>query len=310
MILDSLATGSPSFSTSHIFYKGDVGDVELIEAIFRQHPDINCVIHCAASIIVPDSVTQPYEYYRNNVSKSLELFNNLVALGCTRLIFSSSAAVYDSTAPGFMMREESRIQPSSPYARSKVMTESMLQDICDSTDLRAITLRYFNPIGADPSMRSGPHTQNASHILAKLIDVAFGKEPAFRIAGTDWPTRDGTGIRDYIHVWDLASAHVNAVERFDTAFTMDDRDNPAHCLINLGTGYGVTVKELITAFESVIGKTIPTEDSHPRLGDVAGAYANADIALKLLGWQPKFTLEEAVYHAIEWYNVQNKTCQL
>jgi UDP-glucose 4-epimerase len=301
VVLDSLVTGRLEFAQERIFYQGDIGDRDLIARIFERHPDIECAIHCAALIVVPDSVARPYDYYLNNVAKSLELFRNLELNGCTRIVFSSSAAVYDKVSD-FMVREDSPLNPSSPYAKSKVMVESILDDICAATELRAISLRYFNPIGADPSMRTGQHASEISHVLGKLVEVASGREPVFRITGTDWPTRDGTGIRDYVHVWDLASAHVNAVERFDDAL----EENVSHLIINLGTGRGVTVKELVTAFESVIGREIDKEEAPPRPGDVAGAYANADTALSLLGWRAELTIEQAISHALQWNDVSQR----
>ena len=299
VVLDSLVTGRREFSKARIFFQGDIGDSDTIARIFDRHPDIECAIHCAALILVPESVEHPYDYYLNNVNKSLELFHSLEANGCRRVVFSSSAAVYD-TAPGFMVREESPLRPMSPYARTKVMVESILKDLCAVTELRGISLRYFNPIGADPNMRSGPYGVEISHVLGKLIEVASGREPVFRITGADWPTRDGTGIKDYIHVWDLASAHVKAVERFDNALESSDDGKASYTVINLGTGRGVTVRELVTAFESVIGRTIPKEDAPPRPGDVAGAYANADTAMKLLGWKTEHTIEQAISDALKW----------
>jgi UDP-glucose 4-epimerase len=301
VVLDSLVTGRPEFAQERIFFQGDIGDRDTIAYIFEQHPDIECAIHCAALIVVPDSVARPYDYYLNNVTKSLELFRNLELNGCTRIVFSSSAAVYDNVS-NFMVREDSPLRPSSPYARSKVMVESILDDMCASTELRAISLRYFNPIGADPSMRTGQHASEISHVLGKLVEVASGRESVFRITGTDWPTRDGTGIRDYVHVWDLATAHVHAVERFDNAL----EKNGSHLVINLGTGRGVTVKELVAAFESVIGREIRKEEAPPRPGDVAGAYANADTALSLLGWKAELTIEQAISHALQWNEVSQR----
>lgn len=305
VVLDSLVTGRREFTHERIFFQGDVGDGDVLAQVFERHPDIECAIHCAAMIVVPESVAHPYQYYLNNVVRSLELFRNLETHGCRRVVFSSSAAVYDAVQ-GFMVREDSPLSPSSPYARTKVMVESILQDLCAATELRAISLRYFNPIGADPGMRSGPHAAEVSHVLGKLVEVASGREPVFRITGTEWPTRDGTGIRDYIHVWDLASAHVKAVERFDDALVSGIDGSVSHLVINLGTGHGVTVKELVAAFESVIGRPIPKENAPPRPGDVAGAYANADNALKLLGWKAELTLEQAISDALKWNEARQR----
>ena len=169
----------------------------------------------AARIVVPESVEQPYEYYRDNVAKSLELFDELVALGKPRVLFSSSASLYATQAGVRGASSTTRSTPGSPYARTKRMMEQVLEDMAAATELRAIILRYFNPIGSDPDLESGIYVKEPSHVLGQLVMAARGLKDAFTITGTDHPTRDGTGIRDYIHVWDLAQAHVRAVERFD-----------------------------------------------------------------------------------------------
>ena len=295
VVLDSLVNGRESFARSHPFYRGDIADPGVLSRIFEDHPDINFAIHCAALAVVPDSVSRPYDYYKNNVTGSAELFRMLADFGCENIVFSSSASVYDNV-PGFMVTEDSPTRPQSPYARSKLMTEMMLEDMAAGYGLKAISLRYFNPIGADPRMRSGQVQREATQIVNILVSVANGDRPIFQVTGTDWPTRDGTGIRDYIHVWDLAQAHVKAVERIDDVFP----DGPGFVIINLGTGSGVTVREIVSAFENVHGSPIPQEDAPPRPGDVAGAYANADKAAELLGWQTTMTLEDGIRDALAW----------
>lgn len=296
VLLDSLVTGPRVFTEGKIFYEGDIADRALLERIFREHPDIHSTIHCAALIVVPESVEQPYLYYRENVCKSLELFKNLEELGYPRVVFSSSASIYDAV-PGFKVTETSPLKPSSPYARTKYMMEMVLEDLSRATRLRGIALRYFNPIGADPKLRSGIHVREPSHVLGKMVDVALGKLPEFAITGVNWPTRDGSGIRDYIHVWDLAMAHVKAVEQFDQVI---EKVGSPYVVINLGTGHGVTVKELVAAFERVYGKPIPKREAPPRPGDVAGAYANADRALELLGWKAEHSIDQGIASALAW----------
>ena len=296
VIIDSLVTGQRAFTEGHIFYQGDVADKELLKRVFTDHPDVDATVHCAALIVVPESVEQPYLYYRENVCKSLELFRHLDDLGFPRVVFSSSASLYDAV-PGFKVTESSPLNPSSPYARTKYMMELALSDLAHATNLRGIALRYFNPIGADPEFRSGIHAREPSHVLGKLVDTALGKFPEFQITGTDWPTRDGSGIRDYIHVWDLAKAHVAAVERFDDVLSAT---GAPYAVINLGTGDGVTVKELVAAFERVWGQEIRKSEAPPRSGDVAGAYANADRAAELLGWQAEHSIDEGIESALEW----------
>ncbi len=303
IILDSLITGRKEFTQGRLFYQGDIADKALLEKIFSEHPDIHAVIHCAALIVVPESTSKPYEYYKENVAKSLELFRNLLGVGCKRVVFSSSAAIYD-VVEGFMCTEEAALAPLSPYSRTKFMMEMILKDFCVAYGMRGIALRYFNPIGADPQMRSGIHVKHPTHIVGKLVDTAQGRQEVFQITGVDWPTRDGTGIRDYIHVWDLARAHVNAGVYFDRAF--ERAGNPAdnYLIINLGTGRGVTVREMVTAFERVYGQEINKVDAPPRPGDVAGAFASAEKARAWLDWQAELPIDEGIRDALKWGEVR------
>ena len=299
IILDSLVTGRPEFTRGRIFYQADIADSAALEQVFHDHPDIYATIHCAALIVVPESTSQPYLYYRENVAKSLELFHTLNRLGYNRVVFSSSAAIYDEV-PGYMVTEEAPLAPNSPYSRTKFMMEMILRDFCAAYGMKGIALRYFNPIGADPKMRSGIHVKNPSHIVGKLVETALGKQPVFEITGTHWATRDGTGIRDYIHVWDLARAHILAVEGFERAFERAGQLQDPYLVINLGTGHGVTVREMVTAFEKVYGKSLPTREAPPRPGDVAGAYASAGRAWELLGWKAELPIEQGISDAIRW----------
>jgi UDP-glucose 4-epimerase len=302
VILDNLSQGDRSFTKGRIFYEGDIADRSLIKKICAEHGPFAAVVHCAARIIVPESVTQPELYYRENVTKSLEMFAALRDAGERRLVFSSSAAVYDHVE-GFMVREDSPIHPSSPYARTKSMMELILQDFCHAYGMSAISLRYFNPVGADPKLRTGPYAKNPTHILGRMVEVALGRSPQFEITGTSWPTRDGSGIRDYIHVWDLAMAHVHAIKNFDQAMKSPTKYGPTipnYKVINLGTGRGVTVKEFVAAFETVNGKLLPKKESPPRPGDVAGSFANADTARELIGWQAALPLTQGIDDALKW----------
>jgi len=305
IILDSLVTGQEAFTRGRIFYRGDIADRSLVAQVFTEHPDIAATIHCAALIVVPESVAQPYEYYRENVVKSMDFFYQLAELGYPRVVFSSSAAIYD-VVPGFMVTEESPLKPNSPYSRTKYMMEMILKDFCHAYGLTGIALRYFNPIGADPHMRSGMHIKEPSHILGRLVAVTRGEAPEFHITGTNWPTRDGTGIRDYIHVWDLALAHIKAVEQFDAVIATEADPEAPYAVINLGTGRGVTVREMVAAFERVIGQSIPKREMPPRPGDVAGAYANADKALAILGWEAEKPIEEGIADALKWGEIREE----
>ena len=299
IIMDNLVTGKAQFARDRIFYRSDIGDRDALEQIFRDHPDIQAAVHCAALIIVPESTEIPYEYYRENVAKSIEFFHNLHTLGCDKVLFSSSASVYD-TVPGFMVTEASPLRPVSPYARTKYMMEMVLKDFCAAYSMRAIALRYFNPIGADPKLRSGLHIHRPSLVVGKMVDVALGNLPEFMITGVDWPTRDGTGVRDYIHVWDLAMAHVKAVADFDGVFQRAGSQTDNYLVINLGNGRGVTVREMLAAFEKVWGQPINKGEYPPRPGDVAGAYASGETARRLLGWQPELSIEQAISDALKW----------
>ena len=299
VILDSLITGRAEFTRGRAFYHGDIADAALLQRIFREHPDIYATIHCAALIVVPDSTARPYEYYTENVSKSLVLFKTLRDLGCPRVVFSSSASLYD-LVPGFMVTEDAPLKPGSPYARTKYMMEMILRDFCAAYGMQGIALRYFNPIGADPQLRSGLPLKEPSLVVGRMVMVAQGLLPEFLITGTDYPTRDGTGVRDYIHVWDLAQAHVAAVLDFDGAFARAGNPPDNYLVINLGTGKGVTVREILTAFEKVYGQQINKREAPRRPGDAAGAYANADTAKRLLGWETKLSIEDGIRDALRW----------
>jgi UDP-glucose 4-epimerase len=299
IIMDSLVTGRIEFTKNRIFYQDDIADAGALARIFADHPDLQACLHCAALIVVPESVAEPYRYYRENVAKSLELFMNLHRLGCDKVVFSSSASLYD-LVPGFMVTEESPLNPLSPYARTKYMMEMVLSDFCAAYGMKGIALRYFNPIGADPQMRSGLHVKEPSLVLGKMVDTALGVNPEFHITGTEYETRDGTGVRDYIHIWDLARAHVLGLTDFDAVFERARNPENNYLVINLGTGRGVTVRELVTAFEKVYGQTIQKRDMPPRPGDVAGAYANADTAQRLLNWKAELSIEQGIADALKW----------
>ncbi len=304
IILDSLVTGRREFTKDRIFYEADISDRAMVRRVFSDHPDIYGTIHCAALIVVPESVSRPYEYYRENVVKSMEFFKTLADLGHPKVVFSSSAAVYD-VVPGFMVTEDAPLRPLSPYSRTKFMMEMVLKDFCAAYGLEGIALRYFNPIGSDPQMRTGLHIQHPSHLIGTLVEVSLGRQPVFNLTGIDWPTRDGSGIRDYLHVWDLALAHLKAIENFDKAIAEGSEDDINYTVINLGTGKGVTVKEFLVAFENVVGKQLPVSIQPPRPGDIAGAYANADKAKRLLGWKTEKSIEEGIADALKWGKVRD-----
>ena len=296
VILDSLVTGRREFAAGQAFYRGNICDGPLVDRIFAEHPDIDAVIHCAALIVVPDSVANPVGYYRANVVKSLEFAGHLLRNGCGRLIFSSSAAIYRA-GEDLTVDEDSAIDPQSPYARTKAVCEAMFADIAAAEPLRVLSLRYFNPIGADPKMRTGLQLRRPTHALGKMIQARDEGVP-FVITGTDWPTRDGSGIRDYIHVWDLATAHVAALTRFDTL------PGPVTA-INLGTGTGTTVRELLGIFNRVSDRPIPEQEAGRRPGDTAGAYTRTDRAARLLAWQPRYDIADGIRHSLQWAAIRD-----
>jgi UDP-glucose 4-epimerase len=297
VILDSLVTGRREFGAGHAFYQGDIADGPLIDRIFAEHPDIGAVIHCAALIVVADSVADPVGYYRANVAGSLEFTAHLLRNGCPRLIFSSSAAIYRASED-LSVDEESAIDPQSPYARTKAVCEAMLADIAAAEPIRVLSLRYFNPIGADPRMRTGLQLRRPTHALGKMIQ-AYDDGVPFEITGTDWPTRDGSGIRDYIHVWDLATAHVAALTRFDAL------PGPV-TVINLGTGTGTTVRELLAAFNRVADHPVEAREAPRRPGDVAGAFTRVGRAERLLRWRARYDVTEGIRHSLQWAGLRNE----
>jgi UDP-glucose 4-epimerase len=298
VILDSLLSGRREFVGDRHFYEGDVGDRRLIRRIVAEHPDLEATIHMAARTSVPESVARPYDYYRENVVKSLELVDELIALGRPQVVFSSSASVY-AFSPGLEVSEDSPTSPASPYAWSKLMVEKVLQDMAEATALRAVLLRYFNPIGSDPWLRSGMHALEPSHVMGRLIMAANDEGRAFEITGVDHPTPDGSGVRDYVHVWDLARAHVRAVERLDAVVAAQPTGS---VVINLGTGSGVSVRELVAAFERVLGRSIRVVEAPARAGDVAGAFANVDRARDLLGWTAQESLDDGIASTLAWFD--------
>lgn len=300
VVLDNLVTGRREFTEGRAFYEGDIADGALVDRIFDEHPDIEAVVHCAALIVVPDSVVDPLGYYRANVTKSLEFIGHLLRNRCEKMIFSSSGSIY-AAGEDFSVTEDSPIEPMSPYARTKAVCEGMFADIAATQPIRVLSLRYFNPVGADPELRTGLQLRRPSHALGKLIEAHTEGEP-FRITGTNWPTRDGSGIRDYIHVWDLASAHVSALQRFDEIMTGPTRSG----VINLGTGTGTTVRELADAFNSVVTPPVAVEETGPRPGDVAGAFTRSDRAKQLLNWEPWHSIADGIRSSLRWAEIRDE----
>ena len=297
VIVDSLVTGRREFLAGREFYQGDIADGPLVDRIFTDHPDIHAVIHCAALIVVADSVADPAGYYRANVVKSLDFATHLLRNGCRRLIFSSSAAIYRA-AEDLTVDEGSPVEPQSPYGRTKAMCEAIFADIASAQPIHVLSLRYFNPIGADPKMRTGLQLRRPAHALGNMIRAWEGGVP-FLITGTDYPTRDGSGLRDYIHVWDLAAAHLAALGVFDAL------PGPA-LAINLGTGRGTTVRELLAAFNQAVERPVQARAAARRPGDVAGACTRIDRARRLLDWTPQYGIHDGIRHSLQWAAIRDE----
>ena len=299
IILDDLSSGAEAFVKDRIFYRGDVADGELLDLIFHEHPNIETVVHCAASIVVPDSVADPLAYYKNNVSKAIEFIGHLNRLGCKRMLFSSSASIYGA-GEDFTVDESSSVDPQSPYARTKAMVEVILADAAQAGMVSSLSLRYFNPVGADPQRRTGQQRRRPTHALGKLLE-AYNERVPFTIIGVDWPTRDGSAIRDYIHVWDLALAHVRALERFDRIVAAEN----GYAAINLGTGRGTTVRELVDIFQLAAGDSLEISEGPPRQGDVVGSYTRVEKAESLLAWRAQLSIADAVRDALAWSSMRD-----
>ncbi|MCF4007376.1 UDP-glucose 4-epimerase GalE [Corynebacterium uropygiale] len=296
VILDDLSKGLRTFAEPYSFYEGDCGDASLLDRVFTEHPDIEAVVHCAAKIVVPESVAQPLDYYENNVAKPIVLLQAMERHGVETFILSSSASLYE---PGqdLLVHEGSPVNPQSPYAASKWLLERILEDTAATGRLKAIALRYFNPIGADPQLRTGLQILHPTHALGKMIE-AYHSHSAFTVTGVTWPTRDGSGLRDYIHVWDLARAHVCALQRVDDVMARASR--PGFDIINLGTGTGTTVIELVNAFGEATGTELPYTTADPRPGDVVGCATLTDKARQVLGWSAELSLADGVRDSLAW----------
>lgn len=291
VILDDFSTGLHAFGERFACYEGDIADVDLLDRIGEEHPDIDAVVHCAAKIVVPESVDKPLAYYDNNVGKSITMLQALDRLGVRRFILSSTASMYEP-GPDYMVDESSPVDPQSPYAASKFLLERVLKDTAATGRLNVIALRYFNPIGADPKLRTGLQNPAPTHAMGKMIEAHNAGQP-FTVTGVDWPTRDGSGLRDYIHVWDLARAHVAVLERFDEVSTGYD-------VINLGTGQGTTVFELAEAFGEATGTPLDVRTGPARPGDVVGCASRTDKAREVLGWTAERSIADGVRDALAW----------
>ncbi|KJV10669.1 UDP-glucose 4-epimerase [Elstera litoralis] len=293
---DSLARGFKDAVRYGPLVVGDIGDRATLDAALAEHQPI-AILHFAALAYVGESVTDPALYYRNNTTGALTLIEAALAAGIDKLVFSSTCATY-GVPQRLPIDEDTPQAPINPYGRSKRMVEQMLQDVGAASPLRSVALRYFNASGADPEGELGENHDPETHLLPLAIDAALGLGPALQVFGNDYPTPDGTCIRDYIHVADLADAHVRALTYLE--------NGGATTAINLGSGTGFSIREILTAIETVLGVPVPHQFGPRRPGDPPSLVALAEKAKDVLGWVPKHSdIETIVRTAATWARRQH-----
>jgi UDP-glucose 4-epimerase len=292
VVLDNLSTGFRFLIPGSVpFVNGSTGDREVVKKTIARH-GVTAIIHFAASVVVPDSISDPLGYYRNNTMNTCSLLDVAIDSGVRQFIFSSTAAVYGNAETN-PVPENIATAPISPYGTSKLMSEIMLHDAGKAHGLRFVILRYFNVAGADPKLRTGQSTAGATHLIKVACEAALGKRPKMDIYGTDYPTPDGTCIRDYIHVSDLARAHSAALAHL--------RRGGDSKTFNCGYGKGSSVLEVIDAVRRISGRDFPVEIGGRRPGDPAELVANVDRIRGTLDWRPQFQdLDTIVSHAFAW----------
>jgi UDP-glucose 4-epimerase len=292
VVLDNLSTGFDwAVAPGATLVVGDTGDQALVASLIARHA-VEAIIHFAASIVVPASVADPLRYYRNNTANSRSLIECAVKGGVKHFIFSSTAAVYGNPAT-VPVGEDAPLAPMSPYGSSKLMTEIMLRDATAAHGLAHVILRYFNVAGADPMLRTGQSTKDATHLIKVAVEAAVGLRPKVQVFGTDYPTPDGTCIRDYIHVADLVRAHSDALAYL--------RGGGAPATLNCGYGRGFSVLEVIDTVKRVSGVDFAVEHAARRAGDPAQIVAASDRIRAVLGWRPQLDdLTTIVGHALGW----------
>ncbi len=292
VVLDNFSTGNRSL-VSHAanLIEGDIGDEALLHRVIREN-EIDAVINFAGFIVVPESVSQPLRYYLNNTVKTRTLVEACVEEGVKHFIFSSTGTVYDSNAPQ-PLAEGSAKDPISPYARSKLMTEWMLEDTAKAHDFRPMVLRYFNVAGADPQGRTGQSSPKATHLIKVASQVALGRRAHLDLYGTDYPTPDGTCIRDYIHITDLIGAHLLALDALRAGSGPDT--------FNVGYGRGLSVRDVIVGMEEVLGRKLPVVEQPRRPGDPPNLVSDPTHLKTALGWKPQHEdLHEIIRSALDW----------
>ena len=293
VVIDNLVTGFRwAVAKDAVFFEGDISDTELIQRIIHEQ-GIDAIMHFAGSVVVPESVQDPLKYYDNNTVKSRSLIASAISHGVRHMIFSSTAATYGipESSP---VHEDMPTIPINPYGTSKLMTEMMLRDVAAAHDFNFCALRYFNVAGADPLCRTGQSTVGATHLLKIAVEAALGKRASVSVFGTDYATVDGTGVRDYIHVSDLASAHVIALE----ALVAD----PARShTLNCGYGHGYSVMQVLDAVDRVTNNKLARKMEGRRAGDPDALISDNKAIKATFGWEPKYDdLDQIVQHALAW----------
>lgn len=292
VVVDDLSTGFRDAINQEIpFFEGNIGNQALLREIFSQY-QIDGIIHFAASIVVPESVERPLQYYHNNTVNTVLLLEEAVRASVKNFIFSSTAAVYGENVPS-PVSESATTQPTNPYGMSKLMDEHIIRDAAKAHGLNYVVLRYFNVAGADVNGRLGQRSPNATHLIKVACEAAVGKRKEITVFGVDYPTEDGTAIRDYIHVDDLALAHVLAYEKC--------RAGKIQETFNCGYGKGFSVRDVLRVVNEVVDKPVVIREGGRREGDVSKLVAESEKIRKILGWKPQFdSLETIVSSAFEW----------
>lgn len=291
VVYDNLSTGSANAVLYGDLIQGELNNKESLAQVFAQH-QFDAVLHFAASISVPESLEKPLSYYYNNTCNVVNLLQCCQQFGVNKFVFSSTAAVYGEIQE-YPVRETSSTSPINPYGQSKLMSERIIRDYARSSNLKYVILRYFNVAGADSSGKIGQMGKKAAHLIKVGCDAALGIRDRVSIFGTDYPTADGTGIRDYIHVEDLATAHVDALAYLDRETTSQ--------ILNCGYGTGYSVREVLSKIREISGVDFPIIEAPRRQGDPACVVASGEKIRQILGWQPQHnSLEEIVSSALAW----------
>ena len=291
VVLDRRVPTDPSVIADAQFVLGDVADGPLVERLLREH-DVGSVVHFAGDKNVGESMVFPERYFQNNVAGSLALLTAMAAAGVHRVVFSSSCSVYGTPA-SLPVTESSTIHPESPYAETKAMVERMLVWFDRCHGIRSLSLRYFNAAGADPGGMIGEDWDRTANLIPVVMRAAMGVIPEVQIFGTDYPTPDGTAIRDYIHVRDLADAHAGAIGYLTEGGPTDE--------LNLGTGQGTSVREIVHLVREVGGRKVPTKEMPRREGDPVAVYADNQKARQVLVWEPRFGPRDIIQTAWNWH---------